>query len=221
MTHAAPTGLQAVIFDLDGTLLDSEAASLRAGLRAFEAVGVTVPDSFLHGLVGKDYSAGQALIRARFPEIDSDRLAREWAGLTREMRNRDGVALKPGAAELLAHLSERGMPLALATSSHDGSAREKLALSGLDRHFDIVVTRDSVLRAKPAPDAYLLAAERLSLPTDRCLVFEDSDPGAEAAHGAGAWVVQVPDILPTDGAFAHHVATTLSDGADWAGLWQR
>ncbi|MFZ5965314.1 HAD family hydrolase [Thalassococcus sp. BH17M4-6] len=221
MTQTAPPTFTAVIFDLDGTLLDTEAAAMRAGVLAFETLGIEIEEDFLHRLVGKDYDAGAQIIAAEFGDIDTDRLNTEWSATTSRLRQRDGVPLKPGAADLLAHLSDLGVPLALATSSHDQSATEKLQISGLDRYFPIVVTRDSVQRAKPAPDPYLLAADRLGHAPTACLVFEDSEPGAESAHTAGACVVQVPDILPTEGRFAHHVAETLMDGARWAGLLGR
>jgi beta-phosphoglucomutase-like phosphatase (HAD superfamily) len=108
--------------------------------------------------------------------------------------------------------------LALATSSRGEPAREKLEGADLLRHFRTVVTFDDVAAPKPAPDAYLLAAERLGVDPRRCLAFEDSETGARAAHAAGMTVVQVPDLHPTKGAHAHHVAPSLLEGAALAGL---
>lgn len=218
MTHAPRPAITAVVFDLDGTLLDTEAAAMRAGMLAFETLGIQISEDFLHQLVGKDYQAGAQIIKAHYRDIDTDRLNAEWSATTSRLRQRDGVPLKPGALDLLDRLTASAMPLALATSSHHTSAHEKLRLTDLARHFPIVITRDSVDRAKPAPDPYLLAARALGHAPENCLAFEDSEPGAEAAHSAGMTVVQVPDILTTDGRFAHHVAPSLLDGARWAGL---
>ncbi|MBA4349649.1 MAG: HAD family phosphatase, partial [Rhodobacter sp.] len=75
-----------------------------------------------------------------------------------------------------------------------------------------------VSEPKPAPEPYLLAAARLGVDPTRCLVFEDSDVGAEAAHRAGCTVVQVPDVAPTEGRFARHLAADLLAGARAAGI---
>ncbi len=81
-----------------------------------------------------------------------------------------------------------------------------------------MVTVDDVARAKPAPDPFLLAARLLGVDPQRCLAFEDSEPGAEAAFAAGMTVVQVPDIVPASGRFAHLVAPDLMAGARAIGL---
>jgi beta-phosphoglucomutase-like phosphatase (HAD superfamily) len=81
-----------------------------------------------------------------------------------------------------------------------------------------VITLDDVTAAKPAPDPYLLAANKLGVAPARCLVFEDSEAGAEAAHRAGCRVVQVPDVVPSEGRWAHHLAPSLLEGALAAGL---
>lgn len=208
----------AIIFDLDGTLLDSEAAAMRAGTLAFQDLGVTVDEAFMHGMIGKDYATGARIIKARFGDLDTDRLNTQWMAHSKRLRARDGVALKPGAVELLAHLMDSGLPMALATSSHHQSAHDKLRMSDLARYFPTVVTRDSVQNGKPAPDPYLLAAKLLGLAPADCLAFEDSDTGAAAAYAAGMQVVQIPDILPTQGRHAHHVADSLLTGARAMGL---
>ncbi len=207
----------AVLFDLDGTLIDSESLGLAAGQAAFAAIGHPVDAAFLHGLVGKDRDGGAAIIRAHMPDLDLDALDHHWS-IESARLHQNGIALKAGARALLDHIAARALPRAIVTSSQAGSAREKLDLSGLAAYFTTVVTVNCVTRAKPAPDAYLLAAERLAVDPASCLVFEDSDTGAEAAHRAGMRVVQVPDLLATEGRHAHHVAASLLEGARAAGL---
>ncbi|QYK41873.1 MAG: HAD family phosphatase [Paracoccaceae bacterium] len=204
----------AVVFDLDGTLLDTEAITHAAGIAAFSAQGIAVDPTFLHSLVGVDDLTGAARIRAAFPAMDLVAFAASW---TVEVRARQakGIPLKPGVAELLAAFPQ---PRAIATSSQAEAARRKLALTDLARHFPHVVTFDDVARPKPAPDAYLRAAALLGADPARCLAFEDSDTGAASAHAAGFTVVQVPDLLPTEGRHAHHVAPDLLSGARAAGL---
>lgn len=204
----------AVFFDLDGTLVDTESAAMAAGLRAFAQLGHPVDAAFMHGLVGKTKAQSDGLITAHRPGVDLAALERLWAAEA-QATEAAGLVLKPGAAELLQALS---FPAALVTSSGRDSAHHKLTRTGLHPHFRTIVTFDDVVRPKPAPEPYLLAAQRLGVQPARCVVFEDSDTGAEAAHRAGCIVVQVPDVAPTDGRFAHHLCATLLDGARAAGL---
>lgn len=204
----------AVFFDLDGTLVDTERVALVTGIEAFAALGHTVDAAFMHRLVGKAEPQAAEIIRESLPGIDLHAFHAEWrrafdGGLD------NGLDLKTGAVELLEMLKH---PLGLVTSTGRQGAHHKLDLAGIAHHFRTVVTFDDVRHPKPAPEPYLLAAERLGVDPARCLVFEDSDVGAEAAHRAGCVVVQVPDVAPTEGRFARHVAADLLAGARAAGV---
>jgi HAD superfamily hydrolase (TIGR01509 family) len=204
----------AVIFDLDGTLIDTERLAMTATVAAFEAMGFLVEHDFLHTLIGKDLPTGERLIAARYPALDLVDLDRRvTAAMQQELLS--GMPLKPGVRELLSLITQ---PKAIATSSSRNGAIRKVAQAGLTADFHHLITLDDVQRSKPAPDAYLLAAKLLGVTPARCLVFEDSEVGAEAAHAAGMHVVQVPDLVPSMGRFAHHLADDLISGARAAGL---
>jgi HAD superfamily hydrolase (TIGR01509 family) len=208
----------AVVFDLDGTLIDTESLCNDAGIDACADLGFDVSLAFFQSLAGIHDAERVRLISAHLGR--PLQMAPFYAAWDDHVRRRmaTGVPIKPGAVDLLSTLHGRGLPLALATSSRAGPAAEKLAAAGLDRWFSAVVTVDDVVAAKPAPDAYLLAAARLGANPARAVAFEDSDTGARAAHAAGLTVVQVPDIHPTAGLHAHHVAPSLLDGARAVGL---
>ena len=209
-----PASYDALLFDLDGTLVDTEALAASTGIAAFAAHGWAIDSTFMHQLVGKDEPTAGRIIRAALPDADLDRIGPEWraafsAGLE------TGLQLKPGAAEVLAI---PGLPRALVTSTDRAGAHRKLAIAGLTSAFAQVVTLDDVSAAKPAPAPYLLAAQLLGVSPTRCLVFEDSETGAESASRAGCVVVQIPDFVPSEGKWAHFVAPDLVSGARMAGL---
>lgn len=204
----------AVIFDLDGTLIDTERLAMTATIAAFGAMGFSADMNFLHDLVGKDMPTGNGLIAARYPDLDLADLDRRVAAAMQQDLLL-GMPLKPGVRELLAQITQ---PKAIVTSSSRKGAVRKVAQAGLVADFQHLITLDDVTRAKPAPDPYLLAAKWLGVAPARCLVFEDSEVGAEAAHSAGMRVVQVPDLVPSEGRFAHHLADALISGARAAGL---
>lgn len=205
----------ALFFDLDGTLIDTESIALTTGIAAFAAHGLQVDAAFLHRLIGKDEPASRAILSAAFPRADLAPVRASWgaafeAGLDR------GLPLKPGALDLLA--ATEGLARAIVTSTGRPGAHRKLEIAGLAGRFDTVVTLHDVAAAKPHPEPYLLAAERLGVPAARALVFEDSETGAESGHRAGCTVVQVPDVLAPTGRWAHHIAPDLMTGARMAGL---
>ena len=204
----------AVLFDLDGTLIDTERLAMAATLSAFDAMGFKVPQDFLHDLVGKDMPTAERLIAARYPQLDLQDLDRRVAfAMNQELLS--GMPLKPGVRALLAKITQ---PKAVVTSSSRKGAVRKVTQAGLMDDFQHLITLDDVNHPKPAPDAYLLAAKMLGVAPARCLVFEDSEVGAEAAHRAGMRVVQVPDLVASQGRFAHHLADDLISGARAAGL---
>jgi HAD superfamily hydrolase (TIGR01509 family) len=205
---------EAVLFDLDGTLVDTESVAVQTGMMAFAAVGHKVSPAFMQSMVGKDHAATRAVVAAAYPDIDMAALNAAWqagfaAAIAAELR------LKPGVRALLEAIT---VPMAVVTSSRRSEAHAKVERAGLTAFFQLIVSVDDVAHAKPAPDPFLLAAQKLGVDPARCLVFEDSDTGAEAAHRAGCTVVQVPDMQPTTGPFAHHLAPDLLRGAVMAGL---
>lgn len=205
----------ALLFDLDGTLIDTESLAIISGLAAFAGAGFPVTEGFMHSLIGTDEPTAATRIRLHLPAVDLASVNGLWsAGFQALMEQ--GLELKPGVRALLDSLSH--LPRALVTSSGRVSAYHKLGLVGLGGDFAAVVTLEDVTRPKPAPDPYLLAAEWLGVAPARCLVFEDSEPGAEAAHRAGCTVVQVPDLVAASGQWAHHIAPDLISGARLAGL---
>lgn len=204
----------AYLFDLDGTLIDTEAVALRTNMAVFRQMGHPVDEAFLHRLIGKDGPSSAAIIRDQMPGIDLALLEHELsAAFYRGIEA--GLDLKPGAAALLAALDR---PAAVVTSSGRAGALRKLDLAGIADRFVAVVSLDDVTAPKPAPDPYLCAADLLSVDPVRCLAFEDSEIGAQSAYLAGCRVVQVPDILPASGHHAHFVAPTLTEGARMAGV---
>lgn len=204
----------AILFDLDGTLIDTESLAMSAGMTAFAALGHPVDEAFMHRLVGVDLPSAARMIETALPLLDTSALHHLWQqGFQAGMA--DGLPLKPGVEILL---SARLRPMAIVTSSGRKEAHHKLNLTGIAAAFVHVITVDDVQSAKPSPDPYLLAAERMGVSPARCLVFEDSETGAESAHRAGCHVVQVPDVVPSQGRWAHHLATDLLSGARAVGL---
>lgn len=218
---ARRANVTAVVFDMDGLLIDSERVifdAMREVARRHELVfGINE----FSQLLGRTKRASAMALQ----EILGDRLsATEFSVAADEISLRvfsDGIPLKPGVPELLGHLSVRGMPMAVATSTGAANARNKLARGGLLPHFQHVVGGDDIKHSKPAPDIYLEAARRLGVPTAECIAFEDSENGVRAAVAAGMQVIQVPDLVaPSENlrALGHHVAATLLAGASDVGL---
>jgi HAD superfamily hydrolase (TIGR01509 family) len=206
--------IDAILFDLDGTLIDTESVALIAGQAAFAELGAPVDAGFMHQLVGVDQPTSRQRIAQALPGLDIAALSHAWQSRF-EAAILQNLPMKTGAMALLAAAKH---PIAIVTSSGRTAAHHKLQLAQIAHHFDLVITVDDVTRPKPAPDPYILAAARLGLDPARCLVFEDSETGAEAAHRAGCIVVQVPDIVPTQGRWAHHIAPDLLAGARHYGL---
>lgn len=206
----------AILFDLDGTLIDTERLAIETGAEALAALGLTQHNDLLHSLIGLDQTQAGLIIGERLPEIDLEAFRSEWHQRF-GVAMASGVPLKPGA-EALVHDLSRNHCLGLVTSSQRETATDKLTRSGLITAFRTVVAREDVTMPKPAPEPYLLAANRLGAQPGNCLVFEDSEPGAKAAWAAGMRVVQVQDIHHPSGRFSHHIAADLMSGAAWAGI---
>ena len=177
---------KAVIFDMDGLVLDSEPTYVFAWKKAAAEFAVHLDDDFTQDLFGRQAEdveramaekIGEGYQRERFLEL----AARFW----RARVNTCGIAPMPGLEELLEILDSLRIPYALATNSERNYAAQCLGLARLELRFPLAVTRDQVAAGKPAPDLFLEAARRLGRPPDQCLVLEDSATGLLAACRAG------------------------------------
>jgi HAD superfamily hydrolase (TIGR01509 family) len=187
--------VEAALFDMDGLLLDTEVIYIEAMQAAARTLGREMSLDFCHSMVGVPSHECNLMIEAYYGEGFSLTEFREHFSVHRRRLMDGGIPVKPGVVELLDFLAGRGLPLAVATSAGRATAEHHLGRAGLLDRFTTLATRDDVERAKPHPDVYLEAARRLGVAPERCLAFEDSNIGLEAAHAAGAMAFMVPDLL--------------------------
>lgn len=195
----------AVLWDLDGTLIDSEPYWIEAEHEIVALHGGQWSEELAHALVGSDLLVSAQFIRDHSPvSWEPERIVDEL--LTRVVAQmRIHLPWRPGAAELLHELRAAGVPTALVTMSWTRLTDALLAsdeVAGRDL-FDLVVTGDSVARGKPHPEPYLTAAAGLGVEPGRCVAIEDSPTGVASAVSAGVPTVAVPlvlDVPPTPGA---------------------
>ena len=194
----------AVLFDMDGLLLDSERVLMKAWTAEAAAEGILIPPEAYTAVIGRAVQESHALFTEMLGGVE--RHARLRAKVVERLQaERDGpiFPLKPGALELLGALRAQGVPCAVASSSGADEIRHRLEVVGVLHHFDAVAGGNEVARGKPDPAVYELAASRLGVSAAACLAFEDSENGARAALAAGATLVVVPDLRrPADDVMA-------------------
>ena len=212
-------GFDAVVFDNDGLLLDTEEAWTRAEEVLFGRRGRTFTMEHKRSLIG----SSRAVAAAKLEEMldrpgEGEPLMDELHELVMEELLK-GVAPRPGALDLLAALERSGVPLGLASNSPRAFVERSLEVAGLlNGHFDVIVAADEVERPKPAPDVYLAACRALDAAPERSAALEDSPSGVAAGIAARMFVVGVPYLegMPLPGASLQ--AGSLADAEVLAAL---
>jgi HAD superfamily hydrolase (TIGR01509 family) len=221
---AIPNPLDAVIFDLDGLLLDSECVYERITREALNAMGFPMPASLYARMIGLPGPDCDVLLRETLgPDFSSDQFIKHFRALA-EPHFAAGVPLKTGALEILDELDAHGVAKAIATSSSRQGVEIKLRGAGLSRRFEVIATATDVPRGKPHPDVFLEAARALGVQAAQCVALEDSHNGVRAAHAAGMAPIMVPDLLEPDtkiAALCVAVAQDLHEARRLLGLHAR
>lgn len=204
--------VKAIIFDMDGLVIDSEAGYVAAWRQTAIAMGYQIDDDFALGLSGanaeqvKGYlleKLGNDFDLAQFSELSTD----YWLAHVEQ----HGIAVKPGFFSLLELIQQQNLPFCLATNSRRLQALRCLKLAGLEDVFSAVIARDDGVKGKPAPDLFLKAAEVLGQPVADCLVLEDSPIGIAAAVAAGARCYYLPSQRPIDSWSSHQALGVFDD----------
>ncbi|WP_344895782.1 HAD family phosphatase [Nonomuraea antimicrobica] len=204
--------MEAVFFDMDGLLVDSERVWLEIETEVMARLGAEwTPEHQVHLLGGSMERTVDYMLAVSGADV-RPAVVREWMISGMVARLSAGVRVLPGASELLDALRDEGVPVGLVTSSLKEIADAVLKSVGRDR-FDCVVTADDVTRTKPDPEPYLTAARLLGVEPVRCVVLEDSPNGVAAATAAGCAVVAVPSLLPIEPAPGRLVVTSLTEVA--------
>lgn len=202
--------MDAVFFDMDGLLVDTERVWLAMETEVMARLGGEWSAEHQAHLVGGSMERTVDYMLAVAESQVPAETVRDWlvAGMVRRLE--EGVRVMPGASELLDALRDEGVPVALVTSSLGEIAEAVLKGVGRER-FDLVVTADDVTRTKPDPEPYLTAARLLGVEPVRCVVLEDSPTGVAAATAAGCAVVAVPSVLPVEPAPGRLVVSSLAE----------
>jgi HAD superfamily hydrolase (TIGR01509 family) len=212
---------EAIVFDNDGLLLDTEQAWTRAEVELFARRGVTFTEQHKRELIGTSRTESAARLERIFDLPGAGEALMDELHELVMVELAAGVPPRPGALELLAAVRAAGLPVGLASNSARAFVERALAVASLgDGHFDVVVSADDVAAPKPAPDIYLAACAALGAAPERSAALEDSAPGVAAARAAGMYVVAVPYFADTVVEGASLQAGSLADPevADALGL---
>lgn len=180
-----------VIFDMDGTLLDTQKICIPAWEWAGENQGIKGLGKAIPYVCGMNREGWSAYLREHYPTLDVDRFNKEIRGYVEDNLV---VRFRRGGRELLTYLKQRGIKVGLASGSSRKSVDHHLKEVGISDYFDATVAGDEVIKGKPAPDIFLITAEKMGVLPQDCYVFEDSVNGVKAAIAAGMKCIGFPDI---------------------------
>lgn len=191
--------IKAVIFDMDGVLFDTERIAVRSWEKAGCDLGVPGMGNIVPSVLGFSQNASWDTVRKitgdDFPYDEFRKRVHDYSFAYFE---RYGVPVKDGVRIALSYLKDNGYQTAVATSTRRVSAMHHFEQTGLAGYFDAFVCGDEVTNGKPAPDIFLIAAKKLGVLPECCMVMEDSPNGLKAASAAGMVPVMVPDLVQPD-----------------------
>lgn len=191
------------IFDMDGLLFDTEPVYGQQWEKLAKVYGFTVSRQMMDELYGTNGIVMERIVKSYLPHLDPAELIRELFENARESLSKH-VPVKPGAREILQYLKDQGVKIALASSSPLDIIERNLRLTDTASYFDAVVSGEHVTHGKPAPDIFLLAAEKLGLKASDCYVLEDGVNGMYAGIRAGCASIMVPDMVGPDDGIRQH-----------------
>lgn len=207
--------LFAILFDIDGLMLDSERMARVAWTHALADFGYHLTASDYLGMIGRTIDDAQQILDGYFgPNVPFQQIFDRRQVYYEADIETNGLPVKPGLLELLDFLEAHHIPKAVASSTPSWFARRKLEKTGLLPHFSTLVCGDMVPRGKPFPDLFLEAAWRIDVAPRLCVVLEDSDAGIRAACRGGMLPVMIPDLKPPSSelaAIAYCILPSLSD----------
>lgn len=187
-------GIEAVLFDLDGSLVDSMWLWREVDIEYLGRFGIPLPESLQAEIEGMSFTETAQYFKERFQIPDStEKMKEDWNRMAWDKYTHQ-VPLKNGAREFVEYCHKKGIRLGIATSNSRELVENVVKVHGLTDYFDSIVTGCEVEKGKPAPDVYLEAARRCGTAPEKCLVFEDIVPGIMAGKAAGMRVCAVEDI---------------------------
>ena len=187
--------IKGVIFDMDGTLFDTETLFQNEWNHIASEMGVTLPANFKYEICGTSGEPMDRILEKYYHVDKGTPIQKLCKARVIELLKKE-VPLKPGVESILSFFQEKNLPMAIGSSSPLPLILQNLEVTGLTPYFQALASGDEVERGKPSPDIFLLAAEKLGVPPSECLVFEDSPNGIRAASNAGMIPILVPDIMP-------------------------
>ena len=192
--------LSAVIFDMDGLMLDTERVARKAWGQAMAEWGYELTDSFYFTIMGKTITDIRSIFLQTYgPDLPIAAIIGQKHLYMDTLLAEEGVPLKAGLSELLDRLERWKLGKAVASSTARRAVMDMLSRANVVHRFEVIIGGEDALRSKPAPDLFLAAAERLRVPPSGCVVLEDSEAGIRAAHAAGMVPVMIPDLVtPTE-----------------------
>ena len=186
----------AAIFDMDGLMFDTERPFVPLWAQAAKNHGYDIPAEVIYRMIGITNESARAVMQNEYGlDFPYDKVRDELRTLLNEEYEKNGIQHKKGLSFLLNHLSAAKIPLAVATSTSKNRAMEMLEKAGVLEYFANVTGGNEIVNSKPAPDIFLLAAEKLGVHPSCCAGFEDSTAGLKALHAAGIRSVFIKDIV--------------------------
>ena len=203
--------MYSVIFDMDGTLLDTQRIYIPAWDYAGENQGFKKCGDHIKNVLGTNEEAWTQYLVDNFKGVD---VARFKADATDYIKKNIVIRFKEGAEELIAYLRKNGIKYAIGSGAATELIRTYLQVLGASDLFDTVAGGEEIKNSKPAPDTFLLAAEKMGVDPKECFVFEDSDNGALAAYNAGMRCIGIPDVVPFSRETKSHLFAELGNLAE-------